>query len=86
MSGRRLTRNDLLMRVSGEMMSLAVITPTNPMDMSALVRNAKDTEVRLARLARVVSAMVPSHNFGGMDEANREYRDYEADFRPAGSD
>jgi hypothetical protein len=83
-SGRRLTRNELLMRISGEMTVLASITPGNPMDMTALVRNAKDTEVRLSRLAGVLSAMVPSHNFGGMVEANEQYRDYVAEFRPAG--
>lgn len=85
MSGRRLTRNELLMKISGEMTALAAITPTNPMDITALARNAKDTEVRLNRLARVVSATVPSHNYGGMDEANDQYREYLAEFRPDGS-
>ncbi|MET4143851.1 hypothetical protein [Arthrobacter sp. UYCo732] len=80
----RLTRNELLMRVSSEMTVLAAITPTNPMDMTALVRNAKDTEVRLGRLAHVVSAMVPSHNFGGIEEANNQYREYLAEFHPSG--
>ena len=84
MSGRRLTRNELLMRISGEMRTLAAITPTNPMDLTALVRNAKDTEIRLARLARVVSSMVPSHNYGGIDEANDQYREYLAEFHPDG--
>lgn len=81
---RRLTQKELLMRVSAEMTALAVIMPGNPMDLTALVRNAKDTEVRLARLARIVSAMVPSHNYGGIEAANDEYRDYLAEFHPSG--
>ena len=67
MSGRRLTRNELLMRISGEMRTLAAITPTNPMDLTALVRNAKDTQIRLSLLARAVSSLVPSHNSGRTD-------------------
>lgn len=82
MSGRRLTRNELLMRVSAEMSALTVIIPNNPMDMAALARNAKDTEVRISRLARVVSSMVPSFGYGGIDEANLQFREYLADFRP----
>jgi hypothetical protein len=84
LSARGLTRNDLLMRISSEMTALAVITPRNPMDMTSLVRNAKDTEARLVRLAGVLSSMVPSHNYGGMEEANSQYREYVADFHPAG--
>jgi hypothetical protein len=81
-SSRRLTRNELLMRISGEMTALAAIVPTNPMDVAALARNARNTEYRLGRLAQVVSSMVPSHNYGGIDEANQLYLDYLADFGP----
>jgi len=81
MSGRRLTRNELLMRISSEMSALAVIIPTNPMDVTAMVRNARDTEVRLRRLAGVLSSIVPSYNYGGLDEADSQYGEYLADFR-----
>ncbi|QOT19571.1 hypothetical protein [Paenarthrobacter sp. YJN-5] len=84
MSGKRLTRNDLLMRVSREMSALAVIIPTNPMDLTALAHNARDTEERLRRLAQVVSSMVPSYNYGGIEDANEQYRDYMAEFHPEG--
>lgn len=85
MRPKRLTRNELLMRISGEMRILAAIVPGNPMDMAALARNARDTEARLNRLARVVSSMVPGHNYGGLDDANEEYREYVADFGEADS-
>ncbi|WP_422759202.1 hypothetical protein [Paenarthrobacter sp. C1] len=84
MSGKRLTRNDLLMRVSAEMSTLAVIIPSNPMDLTALARNARGTEERFSRLAQVVSSMVPSHNYGGIEDANEQYRDYMAEFHPEG--
>lgn len=86
MSGKRLTRNELLMRISGEMSALAVIIPTNPMDVATLAQNARRTERRLARLAQVVSSMVPSYNYGGIEEANRQYREYLAEFHPAGTE
>ncbi|ACL42213.1 hypothetical protein Achl_4262 (plasmid) [Pseudarthrobacter chlorophenolicus A6] len=86
MSRKRLTRNELLMRVSGEMSSLAAIIPSNPMDVAALARNARNTEQRLGRLAQVVSSMVPSYNYGGIEEANRRYRDYMAEFHPTGKE
>lgn len=85
MSSKRLTRNELLMRVSSEMSALAAIIPNNPMDVAALARNARNTEKRLGQLARVVSSMVPSYNYGGIDEANELYRDYVVDFGPAGT-
>ncbi|HEX9227590.1 MAG TPA: hypothetical protein VF885_13180 [Arthrobacter sp.] len=72
------------MRISSEMSALAAITPANPMDLATLVRNAKDTEVRLGRLSRVLASMVPSHNYGGIDEANVQYREYLAEFHPDG--
>lgn len=86
MSGKRLTRNELLMRISSEMSSLAVIIPNNPMDLAALARNARDAEIRLSHLAQVVSSMVPSYNYGGVDEANEQYRDYMAKFHPEGTE
>ncbi|QOD06052.1 hypothetical protein [Pseudarthrobacter sp. BIM B-2242] len=86
MSTKRLTRNELLMRISSEMSALAVIIPTNPMDVAALARNARRTEERLGQLAQVVSSMVPSYNYGGIDEANEQYRDYMAKFHPAGTE
>jgi hypothetical protein len=82
MSGRRLTRNELLMRISSEMSALAVIIPTNPADISALGQNARRTEKRLGLLAQIVSSMVPSYNYGGIEEANRRYRDYLGEFHP----
>lgn len=82
MSGRRLTRNELLMRISSEMSALSVIIPTNPMDVAALARNARTAEIRLGHLAQVVSSMVPSYNYGGVDEANDQYRDYMEKFHP----
>lgn len=72
------------MRISSEMTDLAVITPSNPMDVTSLVRNAKDTEARLVRLAGVLSSIVPSHNYGGVEEANSQYLEYMADFHPDG--
>ena len=80
MSRKRLTRNELLMKISGELAALSAIVPGNPMDMPGLARNARDTEQRLARLASVVSSMVPGHQYGGLDDANDEYREYVADF------
>lgn len=86
MSGRRLTRNELLMRISSEMSTLAVIIPTNPADIASLGQNARRTEKRLGRLSQIVSSMVPSYNYGGVDEANRRYRDYLAEFHPEGTE
>lgn len=86
MSGRRLTRNELLMRISSEMSSLSVIVPSNPMDLATLARNARTTEIRLGQLAQVVSSIVPSYNYGGIDEANEQYRDYMAKFHPEGTE
>lgn len=86
MSGRRLTRNELLMRISGEMSALAVIIPGNPMDLTTLARNARDTEERLGRLAQVVSSMVPSYNYGGVEDATKQYREYMAEFHPEAPD
>lgn len=85
MSPKRLNRNQLLMTISGELAALSAIVPGNPMDMAGLARNARDTEQRLSRLARVVSSMVPGHQYGGLDDANDEYREYVADFGEAGS-
>lgn len=85
MSAKRLTRNELLMRISSEMSALAVFIPTNPMDVAALARNARTAEIRLGQLAQVVSSMVPSYNYGGIDEANEQYRDYMAKLHPEGT-
>lgn len=82
MSRKRLTRNELLMRISSEMSALAVIIPANPADIAVLGQNARRTEKRLNRLAQVVSSMVPTYNYGGIEEANDQYRDYLAEFHP----
>ena len=40
----------------------------------------------LSHLAQVLSSMVPSYNYGGVDEANEQYRDYMAKLHPAGAE
>ncbi|GAA3581202.1 hypothetical protein GCM10022198_00380 [Klugiella xanthotipulae] len=82
--GGHITKNNLIAAIYKEMTYLSVITPTNPMHQSELIRRAKETEERLPRLADVLFALVPYYGGGGLADALDAWGDYCQRFPRAG--
>ena len=78
---KKLSRNGLLMLIGGELMNHRVV-PFNPMDITEIARRAHLADRRNRQLAAVVQAMVPSADYGGMDDAREEWAAYMAEFHP----